>query len=46
MASVLLAARNLAAGRTRVGLTVVATGLSVALILLLSGFVSGIELQG
>jgi energy-coupling factor transporter ATP-binding protein EcfA2 len=35
MASLLLAARNLAADGTRLGLTVAATGLSVALILLL-----------
>src|SRR5579859_4592073 len=45
MASLLLAARNLAADRARVGLTALATGLSVGLILLLSGFVSGIDLQ-
>lgn len=45
MPSLLLAARNLAADRARIGLTVTATGLSVALILLLAGFVNGIDLQ-
>ena len=45
MASLLLAARNLATDKIRLGLTAVGTGLSVTLILLLSGFISGIDLQ-
>src|SRR6266536_3988810 len=45
MPSLLLAFRNLSADRARLSLTVAATGLAVALILLLSGFVSGIDLQ-
>ena len=45
MASLFLAARNLATDKIRLGLTAIGTGLSVTLILLLSGFISGIDLQ-